>query len=124
MLGHWNKVGGPFKDGLNQTLKYVASSKPDTDLPWPNSSVLTGDVPAAVAALREQPGGNLVIMGSGQLIRTLLPHGLVDEMFRLIHPVVLGSGQRLFGPADDRTSLTLIDTAARSTGVIMATYRP
>jgi dihydrofolate reductase len=124
MLGHWNKVGGPFKDGLNQTLKYVASSNPDTDLPWPNSSVLSGDVPAAVAALREQPGGNLVIMGSGQLIRTLLPHGLVDEMFLLIHPVVLGSGQRLFGPADDRISLTLIDTAATSTGVIMATYRP
>jgi len=124
MLGHWNKVGGPFKDGLNQTLKYVVSSNPDTDLPWPNSSVLSGDVPAAVAALREQPGGNLVIMGSGQLIRTLLPHGLVDEMFLLIHPVVLGSGQRLFGPSDDRISLTLIDTAATSTGAIMATYRP
>jgi dihydrofolate reductase len=86
--------------------------------------VLSGDVPAAVAALREQPGGNLVIMGSGQLIRTLLPHGLVDEMFLLIHPVVLGSGQRLFDPADDRISLMLIDTAATSTGVIMATYRP
>jgi dihydrofolate reductase len=63
-------------------------------------------------------------MGSGQLIRSLLPHGLVDELFLMIHPVVLGSGQHLFGPADDRQSLTLIDSAATSTGVIMATYRP
>jgi dihydrofolate reductase len=123
MLGHWNKVGGPFKDGLNQTLKYVASSDHDTDLPWPNSRLVNGDVPAAVAGLREQPGGNLVIMGSGQLIRSLLPHGLVDELFLMIHPVVLGSGRRLFGPADDRRSLTLVDSAATSTGVIMATYR-
>jgi dihydrofolate reductase len=124
MLGHWNEVGGPFKDGLNQTTKYVASSNPDTDLPWPNSTLLTGDVPAAVAALREQSGGNLVIMGSGQLIRSLLPHGLVDELFLMIHPVVLGSGQRLFGPADDRISMTLVDSTVTSTGVIMATYRP
>ena len=124
MLGHWNEVGGPFKDGLNQTVKYVASSDPGTDLPWPNSRLLNGDVPAAVAALREQPGGNLVIMGSGQLIRSLLPHGLIDELFLMIHPLVLGSGQRLFGAADDRLSLTLVDSAATSTGVIMATYRP
>ena len=124
MLGHWNEVGGPFKDGLNQTTKYVASSDREADLPWPNSRLLCGNVPAAVAGLREQPGGNLVIMGSGHLIRSLLPHGLVDEMFLMIHPVVLGSGQRLFGPADDRLSLTLVDSAATSTGVIMATYRP
>jgi dihydrofolate reductase len=124
MLDHWNTVGGPFKDGLNQTVKYVASSDPDADLPWPNSRLLYGDVPAAVADLREQPGGNLVIMGSGQLIRSLLPHGLVDELFLMIHPIVLGSGQRLFGPADAQVSLRFVDSAATSTGVIMATYRP
>jgi dihydrofolate reductase len=124
MLGHWNKAGGPFKDGLNQTLKYVASSNPDTDLPWPNSRLVSGDVPGAVAALREQPGGNLVIMGSGQLVRSLLPRGLVDELFLMIHPIVLGAGQHLFGPADERVSLTLVHSAATSTGVIMATYRP
>lgn len=123
MLGHWNEVGGPFKDGLNQTLKYVASSNPDTQLPWPNSTLLTGNVPAAVASLREQPGGHLVIMGSGQLVRSLLPHGLVDEMVLMIHPVVLGSGQRLFGQAEQKISLTLVDSATTSTGVIVATYR-
>ena len=124
MLGHWNEVGGPFKDGLNQTMKYVASSSADTELPWPNSELISGDVPRAVDALRGQPGGNLVIMGSGQLIRSLLPHGLVDELFLMIHPVVLGSGQRLFGPADDRMPLTLVETTTTSTGVILATYRP
>lgn len=122
MLGHWNEAGGPFKEGLNQTVKYVASSRADVDLPWPNSRLLSSDVPAAVADLRKRPGGNLVIMGSGQLVRSLLPHGLVDELFLLIHPVVLGSGQRLFGPADDRLPLRLVDSATTGTGVIMATY--
>lgn len=123
MLGHWNEVGGPFKDGLNGPQKYVVTSQPSADLPWPNSTPLSGDVPAAVGALRERPGGNLVIMGSGQLIRSLLPLGLVDEMLLMIHPVVLGSGERLFGPAEDRVPLTLVDTATASTGVVMATYR-
>jgi dihydrofolate reductase len=64
------------------------------------------------------------MMGSGQLIRSLLPHGLIDELFLMIHPVVLGSGGRLFGSANNRLSLALVDSAATSTGVIMATYRP
>jgi dihydrofolate reductase len=124
MLGHWNAAGGPFKDGLNNTLKYVASSSPDTELPWPNSTLLHGDVPARVAELREQSGGNLVIMGSGQLIRSLLPHGLVDELFLMVHPLVLGSGQRLFGPDDDVTHLELVDCAPTESGVLLATYQP
>ena len=123
MLTHWNQAGGPFKDGLNQALKYVASSHPDTELPWPNSTLLSGDVPARVAELREQPGGNLVIMGSGHLIRSLLPLGLVDELFLMIHPVVLGAGQHLFGAAEDMRTLNLIDSTTTSTGVILATYR-
>jgi dihydrofolate reductase len=73
MLTHWNQVGGPFRDGLNRRRKYVASARADAELPWPNSTLLSGDVPAEIAALREQPGGNLVIMGSGQLIRSLFP---------------------------------------------------
>ena len=124
LLGHWNREGGPFKDGLNQTQKYVASSDPQADLPWPNSTLLSGDVPAEVAALRERPGGNLVIMGSGQLIRSLLPHGLVDELFLMIHPLVLGSGHRLFGPDHDARQLHLIDCTPTATGVLLATYRP
>ena len=124
MLTYWNQVGGPFKDGLNQARKYVVSSSPDVDLPWPNSTLLSGDVPAEVAALREQPGGNLVIMGSGQLIRSLLPRGLVDELFLMIHPLVLGSGRRLFGPDDEAHRLRLVDCTPTAAGVLMATYQP
>jgi dihydrofolate reductase len=124
MLGHWNEVGGPFKDGLNNTRKYVASSDPDADLPWPHSTLLTGDVPARLAKLREQPGGNLVIMGSGALIRSLLPHGLVDELLLVVHPLVLGSGQRLFGPDDDVLRLGLVDCSPTESGLLLATYQP
>lgn len=124
LLGYWNAVGGPFKDPLNQVRKYVASADPEADLPWPNSTLLTGDVPAAIAALREQPGGNLVIMGSGQLIRSLLPHGLVDEFFLMIHPVVLGSGQQLFGPEAAAHRLRLVDASPTERGVLLATYHP
>jgi len=124
MLTYWNRAGGPFKDGLNRARKYVASRHPDTELPWPNSTVLSGDVPAEVAALREQQGGNLVVMGSGQLIRSLLPHGLIDELFLMIHPLVLGSGHRLFGPDNKAHGLRLIDCTPTSTGVLMVTYRP
>lgn len=124
LLGYWNEAGGPFKEPLNQVPKYVASSNLQADLPWPNSTLLTGDVPAAIAALREQPGGNLVIMGSGQLMRSLLPHGLIDEFFLMIHPIVLGSGQQLFGPEPDTHPLRLAATSHTATGVILATYLP
>jgi dihydrofolate reductase len=123
MLGHWNRAGGPFKDGLNQTTKYVASSNPDADLPWPNSRLLSGDVPARVAALRDEAGGNLVIMGSGQLVRSLLPHGLVDELFLMIHPLVLGSGLRLFGPDDEPRHLRLVESSSTESGLLLASYR-
>jgi dihydrofolate reductase len=72
MLSHRNAVGGPFKDGLDEVQEFVASSNPDAELPWPNSALLTGDVPAEVAAARARPGGNLVVMGSGVLVRSLL----------------------------------------------------
>ncbi len=124
MLTHWNEVGGPFKDGLNQAIKYVASSSPETRLPWPNSTLLAGNVPNQVAALREQPGGNFVIMGSGQLIRSLLPHGLVDELFLMIHPIVLGSGHGLFGPEEKAHRMQLIACSPTATGVLLATYQP
>jgi dihydrofolate reductase len=124
MLSHWNAAGGPFKDGLNNTLKYVASSSADTELAWPSSTLLSGDVPARVAELREQPGGNLVVMGSGALVRSLLPHGLVDELFLVVHPLVLGSGQRLFGPDDDVTRLELVDSTPTESGLLLAIYQP
>lgn len=124
MLQHWNAVGGPFKDGLNGTTKYVASSNPAADLRWPNSTVLTGDVPAAVASLREQRDRNLVIMGSGQLIRTLLPRRLIDELLLMVHPVTLGSGRTLFPDDGERRNYTLVSAEATVEGVLIARYRP
>ncbi len=124
MLTIWNARGGPFKDGLNNTPKYVASSTPETKLPWPNSTLLHGDIPAAIAALKQQPGGNLVIMGSGALIRSLLPHALIDEFLLMIHPLILGSGQRLFEHENHLTHLKLTSTTGTATGVILAIYQP
>ena len=124
MLATWNDKGGPFKEGLNAAAKYVASSSAATQLEWQNSTLLHGDVAAQVAELKRKPGGNLVIMGSGQLIRSLLPHGLIDEYLLMIHPLLLGSGQHLFEQDDHGSKLRLLGSTATPTGVIIATYEP
>ncbi len=124
MLGSWNARGGPFKEALNNAPKYVVSRNPAATLQWPNSTLLHGDIPAAVAELKQTQTGDLVIMGSGQLIRSLLPHGLIDEYLLLIYPLVLGAGQRLFDHDNQLVKLRLVDSTATTTGVIIATYRP
>jgi dihydrofolate reductase len=121
LLATWNARGGPFKDALNESPKYVASSSPDARLEWPNSTLLQGDVPAAVADLKERRGTNLVIMGSGVLIGSLMAAGLIDEYLLLVAPVVLGSGKRLF-PDGNHAALRLVDASTTPTGVLMATY--
>jgi len=107
---------------LNNAPKYVASTSTEP-LRWPNSTRLTGDVPIAVAELKREPGGDLNIMGSGVLIRSLLPHGLIDEFMLMITPIVLGTGRRLFEDAP-RTALRLVDSQVTTTGVVIATYQP
>jgi dihydrofolate reductase len=124
MLASWNAQGGPFKDALNNAPKYVVSSNPATSLTWPNSTLVHGDVPAAVAELKQSRTGDLVMMGSGQLIRSLLPHGLIDEYLLCIYPLVLGSGQRLFDQDDHPFQLRLAESITTTTGVIIATYQP
>ena len=121
LLPTWNARGGPFKDALNSANKYVASSNPATKLDWPNSTLLHGDVPAAVANLKKRSGTNLVIMGSGVLIGALMAADLIDEYLLMIHPLVLGTGRRMFGGGAQAT-LRLVDSVATSTGVLMATY--
>lgn len=123
MLAVWNERGGPYGDALNNTVKYVASGSPATTLDWPNSRLLQGHIPGLVAALKKDTEGNLVIMGSGQLIRSLLPHRLIDVFTLMIHPLVLGAGQRLFDHAERSVELELTDSVPTSTGVIIATYR-
>ena len=122
MLGFWNETGGPFKDALNGASKYVASHGSEP-LAWPNSTLLTGDVPRAVADIKQDAGDDLHIMGSGVLIRSLLPHGLIDGFMLMIHPLVLGSGHRLFEDDGPRVSLELAESVPTTKGVVIATYR-
>jgi dihydrofolate reductase len=122
LLASWNAQGGPFKDALNETVKYVASNNPAERLEWPNSTLLYGDVPAAVADIKENSGTNLVIMGSGVLIRSLMAADLIDEYLLMIAPLVLGSGRRMFDEGATAT-LQLIDCSTTSTGVVIATYQ-
>ena len=121
--GSWNAKGGPFKDALNNARKYVASSNPTARLGWPNSTLLHGDVPAAVADLKERSGTNLVIMGSGVLIGSLMAAELIDEYLLMIAPLVLGAGRRLFA-GGTQASLRLVDSSTTNTGVLIATYEP
>jgi dihydrofolate reductase len=121
VLRTWNARGGPFKDALNDVQKYVASSNPETRLEWPNSTLLHTDVPAAVAELRESSGTNLVIMGSGVLIGSLMAAELIDEYLLMVAPLALGSGRRLFAGGAG-ASLRLIEAVTTSKGVVMMTY--
>ena len=122
LLTTWNSRGGMFKDALNATRKYVVSQTLTDPLPWPNSTLVAGNVVEAVAELRSRPGRELHIMGSGQLIETLVAHQLVDEFLLLIFPVVIGCGRRLFS-GDTYMDLDLVDAKATRSGVVIATFR-
>jgi dihydrofolate reductase len=122
LLTTWNARGGMFKDALNSAQKYVVSQTLVDPLPWPNSKLLGGDVVEAVAELKARPGRELHVMGSGQLIETLVANQLVDEYLLMVFPVVLGSGRRLFS-GDTHADLELVDAKATQSGVVIATYR-
>jgi dihydrofolate reductase len=124
MLGYWNTQDSPFKEMLNRAPKYVASRALREPLPWPNSTLLRGDVAEAVAELKRQPGEDLNVMGSGELIQTLMRHDLIDEYLLLVHPLVLGTGRRLFADGGPPASLELLDSTMSPSGVLIATYRP
>jgi dihydrofolate reductase len=124
LLRYWNSQDSPFKDALNNAPKYVASGTLSEPLPWPNSTLLRGDVGDAVAALKQEPGNELHVMGSGELIQTLVRHNLIDEYMLLIHPLILGSGWRLFPDTCARTALRLVNAQASPSGVVIATYQP
>jgi dihydrofolate reductase len=114
----------PFTEALTSVRKYVASTTLTEPLPWQNSTLLNGDATDAVAKLKEDLDENLVVFGSGVLVRSLMPSNLVDEFVLLIHPLVLGSGRRLFSNCGSKPStFRLIGSATTDTGVIIATYR-
>jgi dihydrofolate reductase len=124
MAAYWPTVSDedPYARHLNGTPKYVAS-RTLRRLDWEGSTLIEGDVGTAVAGLKEQPGGNIAVLGSGDLVQTLLEHELVDELFMAVFPIVLGSGKRLFRGADHARRLRLVDSKATSTGGVMLTYR-
>jgi dihydrofolate reductase len=124
MLGYWNTQDSPFRDMLNNAPKYVASRTLREPMPWPNSTLLQGDVAAAVAQLKRRSDADLTVMGSGELIQTLIRHNLIDEYLLLIHPLVLGTGRRLFTDGGPSASLRLVDSTTSTTGVLIATYEP
>ena len=119
--GFWpNQSDSPFTDALNNVPKYVASRTLSEPLPWANSILLGGDAADSVARLKQQPIGDLTILGSGDLIESLIAAGLIDGYLLMIHPLVLGTGRRLFDGGAHAPRLT--DSVTTSTGVVIATY--
>jgi dihydrofolate reductase len=118
-----NRKDNPFTEVLDRAQKYVASTTLLEPLPWQNSTLLNGDVTQAVGRLKEQPGKDIVILGSGELVRFLMRRNMIDELVLLIHPLVLGSGTRLFENDGPLLTLGLARAQTTSTGVVIATYR-
>ena len=119
----WPARSGELADRLNRLPKYVVSSSlenPD----WNNSTVLNGDALTEVSNLKQQLDGDIVVYASFQLLRTLMEHDLVDELRLMIHPVVLGSGRRLFGETSDKKPMRLIDTRTVGDDVALLAYEP
>src|SRR5205809_1131013 len=119
-----NRTDNPFTAVLNNTQKYVASTTLSEPLPWSNSTLLKGDAAEAVARHKEEGGKDLVVLGSGELVQSLMRRNLVDAYVLLIHPLVLGSGRRLFPDGGAVAALRLVDTKTTTTGVVIATYQP
>jgi dihydrofolate reductase len=125
-VSHWPKVtdpADPIASRLNALPKYVVS-RSDPTLDWHNSHLVAGDTPAEIAKLKELPGDELQVHGSGNLVRTLISHGLVDEYRLLVFPVILGTGKRLFPDGDIAAALRLTDSKTTSKGVQILTYQP
>jgi dihydrofolate reductase len=124
--GYWgvkDRGSHPIADALNTTPKYLASTT-ITDPQWAGTTLLAGDLAAAIGELKAKPGGELQVHGSGALIRSLLDHDLVDEIQLIIVPVVLGQGTRLFPDAGPDIALDLVESRVDSKGVTIQIYRP
>jgi dihydrofolate reductase len=119
-----NRKDNPFTEVLNNSPKYVASNTLKDPLPWMNSTLIQGDVPGAISALKAKLTKDLVVLGSGDLLQTLMKHNLVDLYILLIHPLVLGTGSRLFRDGVSLSKLQLVDSKPTTTGVLIASYKP
>ena len=118
------RTDNPFTQVFERSQKYVASRTLSGPLPWVNSTLLEGYAADAVARLKQEPGPDLLVMGSGVLAESLMKRGLVDEYQLLIHPLVLGAGRRLFNDGAPYAALKLVKSVPTTTGVVIATYQP
>jgi dihydrofolate reductase len=124
---HWPNASDeeqPIAEPLNSKRKYVASTTLSEPLDWQNSTVLQGEVADAVAALKQEEGGDLLVIGSSQLVHTLIEHDLVDEYRLMIDPLILGAGKRIFQEDGTSQALELVDSKTTKTGAVLATYAP
>jgi dihydrofolate reductase len=119
----WPSRGGELADKLNRLPKYVVSSTLE-DPDWNNSTVLRGDVVDAVSKLKRELDGEVVVLGSPQLARTLIEHDLVDELRLMVYPVVLGAGARLFGETSNKRFMRLVETNDVGDGIAILIYEP
>jgi len=123
--GYWPDQGSDVElaDRMNNTPKLVVSTTLET-LEWQNSSLIKGNVVEELTRLKQQPGKNISVTGSGTLVRSLLRDNLLDELRLLVHPIVVGKGKRLFEDGTDQVPLRLVDSKTFSTGVLALTYEP
>jgi dihydrofolate reductase len=125
MASYWPNAPAddPYGGHLNNTRKYVASTTLQT-VEWQNSTLIVGDVAEAVAKIKEQPGQNITVLGSADLVQTLIKNDLIDEYSLIVSPIVLGSGKKLFRNSEDAMGLKLVDSKTTSTGCLILTYHP
>ena len=119
----WPTRTGEFADRMNHMPKYVVSRTIKRPT-WENSKVIASNIAAEVARLRSAPGGDILVAGSGQLVRALAENNLVDEYRLMVFPIVLGTGKRLFGDTPQAASLQLAQTLPVGGGVVILIYRP
>lgn len=122
---YWpNSTDDSFAPFINDTPKHVVSTTLEEPLEWRNSTLVEGSLAEEISELKRRPGKNIAVAGSPTLVRSLLDHDLLDELTLMVHPVVVGSGKRLFEGGGDTKRLELADSKTTRTGVSILTYRP
>ena len=126
MAGFWpHQPGGTtMVDYINGVSKFVVSTSLNGPLGWNNSTLIKENVAGEISALKRRPGKNITVLGSAILVRSLLQEGLLDELGLMVHPVILGSGMRLFEDGEEPKTLELVDSRTFRTGVVSLSYRP
>jgi dihydrofolate reductase len=119
-----NSADQPYTDYLNSTPKFVVSTTLEELLEWQNSTLIQGNVVEEITELKRRPGKDITVIGSAALVRSLLQDSLLDELRLMVHPIILGSGMRLFEDGGDQKALRLVDSKTFGTGVLYLTYQP